>query len=313
MKQIIPEKLKKGDEIRVIAPSRSLSVVWKPCFDEAVAFLEKEGFKVTFSRNSSKIEYADSASIQDRVDDIHEAFSDHNVKAILTSIGGFNVNQILEYLDYSLIKDHPKIICGYSDITALLCAIYAKTGLVTYHGPHFSTFGIDRSREYTLEYFKKCVMNQEQYAIEPFSAKGDLIAIQEGTASGTIIGGNLCTLNLLQGTEFMPELNDVVLFLEDDNIMGDYFEFEFERNLQSLLQVTGATIKGVVFGRLSEASQLTVDKLKQMVSTKKLLRNIPIIADADFGHIFPFFTFPIGGTVSMNVNGESICLTVETH
>ena len=150
-------KLKHGDEIRVIAPSRSLSIVKKDIYDKALAYLESQGFKITFSKNSREVNEFRSSDIKARVEDIHEAFNDKNVKMIITCIGGFNVNQILPYLDYDLIKENPKLLCGYSDITALLNAIYAKTGLVTYHGPHFSTFGFDMEAEYTQACFYDCV------------------------------------------------------------------------------------------------------------------------------------------------------------
>jgi len=166
---MIAPKLKREDEIRVISPSRSLSVVKEDRIKEAVSFLELQGFKVTFSKNCRKIDEIDSSSIQERVDDLHEAFLDQNIKAILTSIGGFNVNQILEYINYDIIKNNPKIICGYSDITALLNAIYAKTGLITYHGLHFSSFKNHVNREYSNMFFKKCVCESEQYDIYPSS------------------------------------------------------------------------------------------------------------------------------------------------
>lgn len=113
------DKLKYGDEIRVIAPSRSLSVVREDVCNEAVSYLQGKGFNVTFSKNSREIDKFNSLSISSRVHDLHEAFLDDNVKAIITCIGGFNVNQILDKIDYSIIEKHPKIICGYSDITAL--------------------------------------------------------------------------------------------------------------------------------------------------------------------------------------------------
>ena len=141
-------KLNQGDEIRVIAPSRSLSYVWEEKSNKALFCLEQQGFHVSFSKHSREIDDWNSSSIQSRVDDIHEAFLDNNVKAILTAIGGFNVNQILEHIDYEIIRQHPKILCGYSDITALLNAVYAKTGLITYHGAHFSTFGFEIEPEY---------------------------------------------------------------------------------------------------------------------------------------------------------------------
>ena len=157
MKTIIPNKLKKGDEIRVIAPSRSMSLLNDKTINIATSRLIEMGFKVTFGKNVNNTTNDDfcCASIEDRVNDLHDAFKDKNVKAILTVIGGFNVNQILDYIDYELIKNNPKIICGFSDITALLHAIYAKTGLVTYYGPHFSSFGMKKGFDYTLKYFKK--------------------------------------------------------------------------------------------------------------------------------------------------------------
>ena len=152
---IIPQKLKRGDEIRVIAPSRSLSLLSENLIRSAKERLMQEGFIVSFSKNCREFDMFMSSSIESRVEDIHEAFADPNVKAILTVIGGFNSNQLLEYLDYGLIKNNPKIICGYSDITALNNAITAKTGLVTYSGLHFSSWGMEKDFDYDLEYFKK--------------------------------------------------------------------------------------------------------------------------------------------------------------
>lgn len=309
---MIAPKLKKGDEIRVISPSRSLVIIKEEKIKEALMFLETQGFKVTFSKNSRKIDEVNSSSIQDRVEDLHEAFLDKNVKAILTSIGGFNVNQILEYINYDIIKNNPKIICGYSDITALLNAIYAKTGLVTYHGLHFSSFKNHENREYSNMFFKKCVCENEEYEIYPSSKDYKYEIIQEGSTEGEIIGGNLCTLNLLQGTEFMPNLEDKILFIEDDNIVGDLFSYEFDRNLQSLLQVEGADkLKGVVLGRFSEDSNMTKDTIKRIVKSKRQLNDIPVISNVEFGHLFPMITFPIGGKCQINMGSDCAIKIVE--
>lgn len=134
MDKIIPNKLKIDDEIRVIAPSRSMKILREEVIEIAKGRLEQLGFKVTFGKNVMHSINDDfgCATISDRVEDLHEAFKDKKVKAILTVIGGYNVNQLLDYIDYDLIKENPKIICGFSDITALLNAIYTKTGLVTY-------------------------------------------------------------------------------------------------------------------------------------------------------------------------------------
>lgn len=311
---MIASKLNIGDEIRVIAPSRSLSIVRQEVFDKALRFLSDKGFIVTFSKNSREVDETNSSSIQSRVEDLHDAFLDKNVKAILTCIGGFNVNQILEYIDYSIIKDHPKILCGFSDITALLNAIYAKTGLVTYYGTHFSSFGFDSGIEYTSHYFEKCIIESETYFIEPSEQAKKYYVIQEGSCEGEIIGGNLCTLNLLQGTQFMPNLNNKVLFLEDDNIMGDYFPFEFERNLQSLIQTIEFNgVKGIVFGRFDTSCKMDIHTIQRMVSTKKQLKNIPIVYNVDFGHVLPFGTFPIGGVVELKAIDTSVSLKILKH
>lgn len=309
---MLAQKLKKGDEIRVIAPSRSLSYVWAEKSEKALMVLKSQGFKVSFSKHSREIDEWKSSSIKSRVEDIHEAFLDSNVKAILTAIGGFNVNQILEHIDYKIIKQHPKILCGYSDITALLHAVYAKTGLVTYHGAHFSTFGFDLEADYTQKAFRDCVLNDDIITLKPSQTAKEYTVIQQGSCEGTIIGGNLCTLNLLQGTQFMPQAEDIVLFLEDDNIMGDYFRFEFDRNLQSLLHAYGTDkIRGVVFGRFDDSCKMNADVIKSMIAYK-LPKDIPVIYGVDFGHVFPIITFPIGGRVRIEAAGEPV-IEITTH
>ena len=310
---MIANKLKPGDEVRVIAPSRNLTEVRQDVHHHAVDFWEREGFRLTFSKNSREVNQFHSSSIASRVEDIHEAFCDPNIKMIITCLGGFNANQLLPHLDYDLIAKNPKILCGYSDITALLNAIYAKTGLVTYHGPHFSTFGFDREGEYTRKAFFNFVMKDAPITVTPSEAAAKYYTIQEGTCEGTIIGGNLCTLNLLQGTPYMPDIRDKVLFLEDDNIMGPYFSYEFDRNLESLLQTEGAdTIQGIVFGRFEESCGMTAEMITEIIRDK-VPASIPVIFGADFGHVFPMMTFPIGGTVRIFADKDGAEIQIITH
>ena len=213
---MIPNKLKAGDEVRVIAPSRSMVILGEDCKKIATERLESLGLKVTFGKHvmESDSDYM-CASIESRVEDLNEAFRDKNVKAILTVIGGFNSNQILDYIDYDAIKENPKIFCGFSDISALSNAIHAKTGLVTYSGPHYSSFGMLKGFDYEMEYFKKMFFQEEEFEItssnewsddawfidqenRKFIPNDGMFIINEGEAEGDIIGGNLCTLNLLQ-------------------------------------------------------------------------------------------------------------------
>lgn len=132
--------MKFGDEIRVISPARSMKIITQELREIAKIRFEEMGLKVTFAKHVEECDEFSSSSIESRVEDIHEAFLDKNVKAVITTIGGYNSNQLLKYIDYEIIKNNPKIFCGFSDITALCCAIYKKTGLITYYGPHFSSF-----------------------------------------------------------------------------------------------------------------------------------------------------------------------------
>ena len=327
---ITPKKLKIGDEIRIIAPARSLALLSDDLIKLAKTNLEKQGFKVTFSKNCREKDAFISSSIKSRIDDLHEAFSDKNVKAILTVIGGFNSNQLLDYINYNLIKKNPKIICGYSDITALTNAITAKSNLITYSGLHFSTWGMKKEFEYNLEYFKKCLMEKKEFEIRPAKTWSDdswwkdqdnreleknygFIAINKGRTKGKIFGGNLCTFNLLQGTKFMPNISNSILFIEDDDLTSDYFSVSFDRDLQSLIhQSNFKKVKGIVFGRFQKNTDMTLDKLVCIIRNKKEIKNIPIIANVDFGHTNPLVTFPIGGVVEMNI-GKKIKLKIVKH
>ena len=231
MEKIYPEKLKSGDEVRIVSPSRSLALLSEETVEIANKRFAELGLKLSFGKHVKENDEFASSSIESRVNDLHEAFLDKNVKAIITVIGGFNCNQLLTYLDWDLIKNNPKIFCGYSDITALNNAIFAKTGLVSYSGPHYSSFGQELYFDYTLEYFKKCLFSDKDFEIEPSSQWSDdewykdqkqrnliknngFLIINEGKASGTILGANLCTFNLLQGTEYFPKFEEnTILFI----------------------------------------------------------------------------------------------------
>jgi muramoyltetrapeptide carboxypeptidase len=328
MDPILPPKLVIGDEIRVIAPATSLGEVSLPVREVALKNLKMLGFEVTYGVNCELNDQFHSSSIQARVEDIHAAFLDSEVKAIFTALGGYNSNELLQYLDYDLIHANPKIFCGYSDITALESAIYARTGLVTYSGPHFSSFGMEKGLEYTLEYFRKCVLGTVPYSILPSVSWSDdpwyrnqqerqfiknegYLVINEGDAEGEILGGNLCTLNLLHGTEYMPELAGSILFVEDDY---ESHALTFDRDLQSLLYQRGfSNVKGLVIGRFQKASEMTQEKLGAIIRSKNVLDRIPVIANVDFGHTAPQITFPIGGKCRISAYQDQVALEITVH
>lgn len=232
------------------------------------------GFQVTFSKYADEIDRFASSSISSRIQDLHEAFRDSNVKAILTTLGGYNSNGLLKHLDYDLIRENPKFFCGYSDITALNNAIYAKTGLVTYSGPHFSSFGMEKGLGYTTDYFLKCLTSNEPIEVLPSETWSDdswyidqenrefiknegYVSIQEGEATGDIIGGNMSTFNLLQGTPYMPNLKEKILFIEEDSLTGTSTLKTFDRYLHSLMQQQGFEyIKGIVIGKMQKVQNV---------------------------------------------------------
>lgn len=327
---MVPEKLKVGDEVRIIAPSRSMAILGEDCKKLATERLESLGLKVSFGKHVMEFDPDSfSTTIENRLEDLHDAFRDKNVKAILTVIGGFNSNQLLDYIDYDLIKNNPKIFCGYSDITALSNAIYARTGLVTYSGSHYSSFGMLKGFEYEFEAFKKMFFQEEEIEIKSSDEWSDdawfmdqenrefipnegMYIINKGKAEGKIVGGNLCTLNLLQGTKYMPDITDSILFLEDDNMAGKLFFVEFDRNLQSLMHLPEfKTVRGIVIGRNEKGCEMTKEKWTKLIKGKKELSNIPVIAGADFGHSTPRFDFPVGGKAVLDATGEEIKLTIK--
>jgi muramoyltetrapeptide carboxypeptidase LdcA involved in peptidoglycan recycling len=258
--------------------------------------------------------------VASRVADLHAAFADPDVAGILTVIGGFNSNQLLPYLDWDLIKANPKIFCGYSDITAVQNAILARTGLITYSGPHWSSFGMRDHFEQTLSWFAEALFDDRSIELYPAEAWTDDLwfldqdnrtvhsgegwwPLAPGQASGRIVGGNLCTLNLLQGTEYMPSLDGALLMIEDD-AMSD--ADTFARDLASLLQQPGAAgVQGVVIGRFQEASQVSRHLLEQIIGRHGRLAGLPVLANVDFGHTNPLATFPIGGQASLTVGATS--------
>lgn len=327
-KKIYPAKLIAGDEVRIIAPSCSLALISNEIREIANKRFAELGLKLSFGKHVEEKDDFVSSSIQSRIEDLHDAFRDKNVKAVITVIGGFNSNQLLRYIDWDLIQNNPKVFCGYSDITALNNAIFAKTGLVSYSGPFYSTFGQELYLDYTLEYFKKCIFSDTPFEIKPSEKWSDdcwykdqkdrnlikndgFLIINEGETSGTIIGANLCTLNLLQGTEYFPSLIDSILFIEDDE---ESSANNFDRDLQSLIHLPDfKNVRGIVIGRFQKASKIPNKILIKIIKTKKELDNLPVIANVDFGHTDPKITFPIGGEINLVAKENKIKLELAKY
>ena len=325
---MIPAKLQFGDELRVVSPAVSLGFIAEELKQTARARLESLGLRLSYSTNAEVMDRFDSYPVEKRVSDLHEAFADPGVKAMLTTLGGYNSNGLLAYLDYDLIRANPKILCGFSDITALATAIYARTGLVTYSGPHFTTFGMKLGIDYTREYFERCLMREEPFEVQPADhwsddpwyedqANRDFVPnpgyeiIHEGEAEGRLLGGNLGTLCLLFGTPYMPDLEGSILLLEDDE---EENPVDFDRHLQSLIHQPGFEgVRAVVIGKFQRVSNMEPDTLTTIIESKRELAGIPIVAGASFGHTTPQFAFPIGGYGSLRAGNGTVRFSIETH
>jgi muramoyltetrapeptide carboxypeptidase len=314
-----PPRLQKGDEIRVVAPSSSFLRLTDFGIQAAERRLTSLGFNVTYAEHTIEEDLLGSSSIMSRVKDLHEAFLDVNVQGILTAIGGFNSNELLPYLDFELIKRHPKILCGYSDITALCNAITTKTGLLTYIGPHFSSFQMDKLQAYQTEHFQAATMKEqafEVFASEAWSQdewylpdpKRDLhenewkVYSQSSPVTGICYGGNLGTFQLLFGTRFLPDLEQTILFVENAE-EDDYHDFA--RGLASLLQVVHHP-KALLIGRFPKETEMTEERLLTILNKYPVLREIPVIYDMNFGHTQPIFTIPIGDKATVDTVKKSI-------
>jgi muramoyltetrapeptide carboxypeptidase len=321
-------KLRPGDEIRVVSPATSLSYIAPDQPALAEARLASLGLRVSYAEHAAATELFDAGPVELRLTDLHAAFADPSVKGILTTLGCYNSSQLLPGLDVDLIRANPKVFCGFSDITTLGTAIWARTGLVTYYGPHFSTFAMRHGLEYTVELFVRCVMEDGPYTVPPaghwsddawyldqearvFEPNPGYQVISAGEASGRLLGGHLPTFCLLFGSACAPDLDGAILFLEID---AEDQGVHLESYLRALINQPGfAGVRGIVFGRFQRQSQVDLDQLTKIVRRAPELDRMPIVAEANLGHTTPFFTFPIGGVGSISARDGAVILTITEH
>ncbi len=319
MNNIKPNFLQKGDEIRIVAPSTGLKIIGADCRKIAKERFEAMGLKVSFGKNTTDDNFDEfrTSSYEKRAEDIMDGFRDKNVKAIFTIIGGFNSNQVLPFLDYEVIKANPKIVCGFSDITALLNGIRAKTGLITFYGPHYSSIGMKKGNEYTLEHLQKMLFegkdgfapsaewSDDLWFID--QEKRDFIknegwwVLQNGNAQGMLEGGNISTLVLLGGTDYAVKFIQPTILAVENCFISGADKVEFLRQLQALAQRADFTsVKALLIGRFQKDSKVSKADLEYITHSIPQLKGLPIIANMDFGHTTPIATLPLGGKCTIN-------------
>ena len=303
MKTLTPKALRKGDTIGLISPSSHCAYPDK--INQAVGYLENNGYRVKPSRHLNCIDTDPAIADQQKLYDLHEMFLDPAIKAIICLRGGAGAARLLKKINYDLIAANPKIVVGYSDITALSLAIFAKTGLITFSGPMLAT-ELYRPTAYTEEHFWG-MLTSPTYALSLRNHPDHLTTcIKPGKAEGRLLGGNLSVLSSMIGTPYLPSLNDSLLFLEDINEPA----YRIDRMLSHLGNAgLLSQSKGVLFGQFgNEAENTTAENLRQQNTfnyySQEAHINGPVMRGLSYGHIKNLMTIPIGARFTMELSAE---------
>ena len=239
----------------------------------------------------------------DRAADVNAMFADSSVQAILTVQGGWGCNRILPLLDYQLIRNHPKIIMGFSDITSLLLAIYARSGVVTFHGP----VGISTWSQFTIDYVKQILFNPQAITLQN-SSQVRVQTITPGKSRGKLVGGNLSVLAAMVGSAYLPNCENSILFVEE---VGEEV-YRIDRMLTQL-KLAGILdrISGFIFGQCIKCEP---EQPNESLTLEKMLfehihpLNIPAWYGSMIGHVRDIFTLPVGAEVEIDAVAGTIKL-----
>ncbi|MCB0282700.1 MAG: LD-carboxypeptidase [Calditrichaeota bacterium] len=311
-KNILPPALEEGDTVGLITPASSLFEGHRTLI-EATEKMNALGFKVKAGKNIFKTKGYLAGSIEDRLEDIHDMFQDNDVKAIITIRGGYGSGQLLPYLDYELIRNHPKILVGYSDITSLLLGIYRKTGLVTFHGPvATSTF-----TDFTTKYFKKVLMNAEpagEIDDAPYDdnhqTSSRIWTLNGGKSRGRLIGGNLSLMQATMGTPFEFESDGAIIFIEEVGEEPYYID-----RIMNQFKMAGKFDKcqGVIFDKLSDvqpskfgASFYRNLSVEEVITDYFKDYDFPVCVGFSLGHIKNKPTMPLGILAELDADRKKL-------
>ena len=324
---IKPPKLSAGDTIGIIAPATPFTPAVPPAFQaqfaRGVAHLESQGFRVQVSpsiKNASKHTYVPPKV---RAQEINGFFAQPAITAVIALVGGRGANALLPYLDWQCLANKPKIVLGYSAVTALLIGIYSRTGLVTFHGPMLLNGFGEYPTMFTYSYrqFENVLLNAaapgpcrppEEWTTDyprddrPRARlkQNGWRWLRSGRAHGRLIGGNLATLCTLAGTPFRPSFKDTVLFLEEVKT-GPSILQEVDQSLAHLAMLgVFADIRGLVVGKLNDATAFETRMFDRLISQHTAAYDFPILSQVDLGHTDPKVTLPIGIHASLDSASE---------
>jgi muramoyltetrapeptide carboxypeptidase len=296
-----------------------------------VASLEAAGYRVRIGRHALNSEEPSSATRQARLDDLTDFLTDDKVDAIMAFVGGYAAVQLVGSLDYGLVARSPKLLIGYSDLTAIQLAIFARVGVPSVYGPAaLPQFGEAGGIEpYTFEAFERIVSGTtppiplaRAEAMVTESLRWDIDddrprravrapkprTVRDGEVAGTLLAANLDTLLLLAGTPFLPAFDDIVLAVEVENTST---RGRVIRQLEQL-RLIGCfdKIAGLIVGRLPPVVEIGTAELANELLSVTSERPIPVVVDLPFGHTDPIASLPIGGTVRVDARRTDPTVTI---
>ena len=325
MDLVKPKRLIEGDNLLIVAPASSIKGTLEASIKRGIKNLENIGFNVEIHPSCSGEYKGTSGPPRKRARVLMDSFKDDSVDGIMCYWGGWNSNDILDFLDWDLIRANPKVFLGYSDITFLNTALFEQAGLVNFQGPAFITFAHDFLMQWEVNVFKDVLMKPHstyqlkaspsyiddplyymhpEKQVEEKSNSGWRI-IKNGEERGRLIGGHIGTLLALAGTKYWPGFEEKILFIEED-------EGGNPKNLRRLfrqLDQIGVLeeINGLLIGRIPEVSGIKEDLwVGSLVEDIIESFDYPIIADMDFGHTNPIATLPIGIMSEISTKKEAL-------
>lgn len=309
-KRLLPVPLNKGDTIGLVSPSSATDDSFS--LQLAREAMEALGFKVKTGAHYDARRGHLAGTDAERAGDINAMFADKSVKAVICTRGGSGAARLLPLLDYDSIRRNPKVLLGYSDITALHSAIHAKTGLVTFHGQigsgSWNKFNVDQFQRVLLDRELVEYSNKVELGDELVPRQNRTVTIRGGKARGELVGGNLTVLTALAGSPYLPDFTDKILFLED---VGEA-PYRIDR-MFSTLKLMGALDKvaGVIFGECTDCKpgdgygSLTLEQIFDDYITPL---KIPAYRGAMIGHIREQFILPVGGKVELDADAGTFRL-----
>lgn len=301
---MIPNSLKKGDTIGVIAPSDSIDEDDNEFIQKSSKLFENLGFNIKLSKFSFSYSLGYSASPFEKAEDINNMFANPDVKAIFIAKGGENSNTVFDYLDYELIKNNPKILCGFSDSTSITNAITLKTGLVTFSGATFKSLTSWETDYAFKEVVKRFIYNN----LDLGTTDDKFETFHKGIATGKLIGGNLSLISQMVCGKYALDFTDKILFIEE---LG--FETSPTRISSYLyyMKQNGVfdKINGLWIGNYEHASGYSLEKI--VLDTLGNSFDFPIIKSNNFGHVDKKTVIPIGSLAKIDTSLDRKIILIE--